>query len=395
MFVGRRIAGDLVESVRRAVAILWRADLVLPRRGRWAPVFLAVALALCAMHLVPYLTAGLERPHLFHPVPLETFTPDALGLSLIEAAAVFWIAMLVGAKSLDLLCHERLTGRPFDWDMVLVLALVNVIFYHTAVFLLPNPLISQALDAWSGAVGRLPTLVAVEGPAAVVLSYVLVDFAFYWAHRLAHGRTPLWRLGHVNHHRVTGLNEWTAPSDPPTLLLDAAGGRGLSLLIVPVLAQVFGCRLGSAAPTLALMVVVDALLAPSHSVALYRLEMRVPALRFARRVLVTPAVHYTHHSSEPRHDLADGCNFGARLAIWDRLFGTYAEPPLELPRTGLRDPGADTCRNPMRYAFLPLVEEIRRIGSAITSRATAPVLSRIRAPETDDADPARCRIDVE
>jgi sterol desaturase/sphingolipid hydroxylase (fatty acid hydroxylase superfamily) len=40
-------------------------------------------------------------------------------------------------------------------------------------------------------------------------------------------------------------------------------------------------------------------------------------------VFVTPRYHHIHHNGNPQHYTA---NFGNLLTIWDRLFGTYANP---------------------------------------------------------------------
>jgi sterol desaturase/sphingolipid hydroxylase (fatty acid hydroxylase superfamily) len=47
-----------------------------------------------------------------------------------------------------------------------------------------------------------------------------------------------------------------------------------------------------------------------------------------RLVLVTPAMHLTHHDLEPSSQRR---NYATSLSIWDRLFGTYkASNPTQL-----------------------------------------------------------------
>ena len=41
------------------------------------------------------------------------------------------------------------------------------------------------------------------------------------------------------------------------------------------------------------------------------------------RVLMSPMVHQTHHSIDPRHR---DKNFGVKFALWDWLFGTLCVP---------------------------------------------------------------------
>jgi sterol desaturase/sphingolipid hydroxylase (fatty acid hydroxylase superfamily) len=107
--------------------------------------------------------------------------------------------------------------------------------------------------------------------------------------------------------------------------------------------------------------VFDALADPSHSVVIYRAEIASRTLRALRWVFVTPGVDFTHHSREKQHDVCGGCNFGARLTIWDRLFGTYIEPPPYIPDTGLFAEDADYCYNPLRFLFLPYVLMFREL----------------------------------
>jgi hypothetical protein len=66
-------------------------------------------------------------------------------------------------------------------------------------------------------------------------------------------------------------------------------------------------------------------------------------------------VHFTHHAREERYNICNGSNFGARLTIWDRLFGTYAEPPNYIPEVGLYGDKADYCKTPLRFVLDPYV----------------------------------------
>ncbi len=47
--------------------------------------------------------------------------------------------------------------------------------------------------------------------------------------------------------------------------------------------------------------------------------------RWLERMIVTPRYHHLHHSNDPA---LSGRNFGVLLTVWDRLFGTHADPDL-------------------------------------------------------------------
>ena len=84
------------------------------------------------------------------------------------------------------------------------------------------------------------------------------------------------------------------------------------------------------------MALVAALALPASALALYLLtatafallshaNLRVPSVvdRLLRGVFVTPPVHAVHHSDLRAQT---DSNFGMVLTVWDRLFGTYANP---------------------------------------------------------------------
>lgn len=150
-----------------------------------------------------------------------------------------------------------------------------------------------------------------------LVNFVLVDYAYYWNHRLLH-EGSLWRW-HAVHHTasgfdglVTGRNTlWT----PVLILYLWVNGLALFLLADP---RGFALAAG-------LTCVLD----------VWRHSPWAPArasrtARIVGRVLVTPHEHGWHHSAN-----RPGCNFGANLCWWDRLHGTYWSPLLPPPSLGL------------------------------------------------------------
>src|SRR5688500_3064267 len=137
---------------------------------------------------------------------------------------------------------------------------------------------------------------------ALLISFVVVDYAYYWNHRLLHG--ALWRW-HAVHHTapkldivVTSRNSlWT----PLLILYVWAGLAAIFLLRDPS-----GFLLG-----LSLTAALDLW---RHSPLVLPPRVR----RVLSWILVTPHEHAWHHSRS-----RTAVNFGANFTIWDRLHGTF------------------------------------------------------------------------
>jgi sterol desaturase/sphingolipid hydroxylase (fatty acid hydroxylase superfamily) len=161
----------------------------------------------------------------------------------------------------------------------------------------------------------LEASVSVPPAAAFLLNFVAVDYLYYWNHRLLH-RGAAWRF-HRLHHSATHLDVWVSSRNSAVtpLLIVYFWANGLALYL---LAEPAGFALA-----LALTAALD----------LWRHGSWFPAAgtlshRALSRLLITPHEHAWHHSSS-----LHGVNFGANLALWDRLHGTYATPaeyPAEL-----------------------------------------------------------------
>lgn len=149
---------------------------------------------------------------------------------------------------------------------------------------------------------RLPQLAGVLPLGwfgAFLLNIVVVDFCYYWQHRLFHRVPFLWAL-HRCHHASPTLDVWATSRN--TL---AVNFLFVYLLLNPVLGFLCDTPDGffvGAGLTAAL--------------DLWR-HSRVAALPGLSAVLVTPWQHHLHHSPE-----GTGANYGANFILWDRCFGT-------------------------------------------------------------------------
>lgn len=161
--------------------------------------------------------------------------------------------------------------------------------------------------------------------AQVLLAGVVFDLGLYVMHRVSHRVPWAWRL-HAIHHsseRLYWLNG--ERRHPLSALLMAAPG-----LLVAV-------TLGAPALAFSLWFTLLAVhLAFQHS----NLDYTLGPLR---RWIGTAEVHRWHH----KRDYEDAqVNFGEFLMLWDRLFGTYADPP---ERIGAGDVGLQDRSFPPGY----------------------------------------------
>lgn len=142
--------------------------------------------------------------------------------------------------------------------------------------------------------------------AQMVLAVVLVDFVFYWQHRMFHHLPVLWRF-HALHHNPERMHVLKSAR------LHAGEVAIRFILIFAPLAV-----LGAPKQVLLWYALFDNLVG---NLAHANIKVRFPA--FVHRLLVTPGVHHLHHAQDLR--LGNG-NFGGMLSVWDAAFGTFFHP---------------------------------------------------------------------
>lgn len=140
---------------------------------------------------------------------------------------------------------------------------------------------------------------------AFALNFVVIDYAYYWNHRLLHSQS-LWPV-HAVHHSAPRFD----------VLITSRNTVWASLMIVYVWFNgIVTFLLDDPGPFLTAVALTAALDLWRHT------QVTVPAgsrwHRLLASVLITPLEHQWHHSTT----LANR-NFGANLSIWDRIHGTY------------------------------------------------------------------------
>jgi len=141
--------------------------------------------------------------------------------------------------------------------------------------------------------------------ADVAASVVLLDLTFYGVHWANHAVPFLWRF-HRAHHSDLDL-------DVTTALRFHLGEVLISTLIKAVAIVILGISaIGLIAFETLLVVAAEF----QHS----NLQLPQPIDKRLGLLVVTPHMHWIHHSQLPLHH---NSNFGTIFSGWDRLFRTY------------------------------------------------------------------------
>lgn len=252
---------------------------------------------------------------------------------------------------------RRESGGRAYWNRGLWTDLLYTLFYLGGVYsLLVSARATRGLDAL---VARhvpflrqdLLSFLPVVAWFAVLL--VVMDFCGYWAHRFLHRSRVLW-LFHGIHHSQTDLSGFT-------VFRFHAGDVFFRLLVQYVPFTLLGSPDVAGVPLLWITAPLQVL---HESLAHCDLPWTLGPIG---RVVISPAFHRLHHSTEIRHH---DSNYGLVFSVWDAAFGTanwsaerpaaYGAPALAVPESFLR-----------QIAF-PFVALARRLRSPAAEPVPAP-----------------------
>lgn len=167
---------------------------------------------------------------------------------------------------------------------------------------------------------------------------ILVDFLYYWEHRMEHEVRLLWSY-HSIHHSSPIYNYTTA------LRVSFIDSFTTWIFFVPAILIGFNPFMVFLA--IGLMLVYQFWL---HT------EL-IGKMGWYEKVFMTPSQHRVHHGSD---EIYLDKNYGAIFSIWDRMFGTYQEE-LHKPTYGLTTQ-IDTI-NPVKvhaYEYINIYHDLKR-----------------------------------
>lgn len=172
------------------------------------------------------------------------------------------------------------------------------------------PLGAVGMALWAQATGiGLFSIIDVPFWLAVIVSFVVLDFAVWLSHLLSHKVPVFWRF-HRMHHADRDIDVTT-------------GIRFHPIEIIASMIWKVAWVIALGAPAAAVIIfetVLNGTAMFNHS----NTKLPVTLDRVIRMILVTPDMHRVHHSTIERET---DSNYGFNLPIWDRLFGTYIDQP--------------------------------------------------------------------
>jgi sterol desaturase/sphingolipid hydroxylase (fatty acid hydroxylase superfamily) len=137
---------------------------------------------------------------------------------------------------------------------------------------------------------------------AIILR-TLIEFIYYWLHRMQHKFLFWWRI-HATHHHITKMGAARSDRTHPLEFLALMVGS-------PIILAIAGAS--------------DAVIAVSGAfnfMSAYLNHSNLPLRSgFYGLYFTTAEQHHLHHSYD--RDSSDS-NFGCTIIIWDRIFGTYS-----------------------------------------------------------------------
>ena len=163
--------------------------------------------------------------------------------------------------------------------------------------------------------------------AVWIVTFVMIDFVYYWYHRFSHRVRFMWAV-HMNHHSSEEMNftvslrqAWFGPITkvPFFIVMPLIGFDPIITAVAGVASTLWGVI--------------------GHTQWIRRLGV-------LEYILVTPSSHRVHHGS---NECYIDKNYGNLLIVWDRLFGTFAEE-IEPVRSGIRE-NVKTF-NPIKITFM-------------------------------------------
>ena len=184
------------------------------------------------------------------------------------------------------------------------LALTTAIFFWLHEVFGARPALGVDLPVWLVMTGFTTTL------------FLLDDATRYLLHRLLHRVAFLWAF-HSVHHTAETLTPFTVyRTHPVEGVLFSLQRTGCQAMVIAVFVLFFGDKV-----ELVSVLGANVFLFAFNVLGANLRHSHVP-ITYGSRIeqwLISPLQHQLHHSREHRHR---DCNFGAVLALWDRLGGT-------------------------------------------------------------------------
>lgn len=241
----------------------------------------------------------------------------------------------------------------------------------------------QGLAAAFGPVS--PTTLSEFAARAIVTLVLFLAFEFaYWAHHYLSHRVPLLWEFHKVHHSAEVLTPLTVFRMHP---VDTVIYYNVTAVVMATASGVANYLLGVTTYQYAVTGANIVLVLFIHAyVHLQHTHLWISFRGLLGRVLLSPAHHQVHHSTNPAHF---NKNLGNCLGVWDWLFGTLYIPSKEPEKLTFGVEPGHGHDHLLTHAMIdPLVRAAGRIARLMARPAPAPAAGPERAAPPAEAKPA-------
>jgi sterol desaturase/sphingolipid hydroxylase (fatty acid hydroxylase superfamily) len=188
--------------------------------------------------------------------------------------------------------------------------------------------------------------------AFTVTMFLAYDIAYYWYHWLQHHVLWMWHL-HKVHHSAEVLVGVTKDRVHP---IDYFMNHMWNAMTVGLMFAFWSFFMDDPVELTILGVNVYTLRNILMMDFVRHTHLGV-SFGWLNEWVICPHYHQLHHSTNPKHY---NKNFGLALAIWDRMFGTFAVPePNERFQYGLSDNEHDEYQSMLRLYIVPILKICR------------------------------------
>ena len=229
----------------------------------------------------------------------------------IRLSVFIVIFMIMAFWELKTPFRELRLTRTKRWPHQLGLIVLNTL---TIRLLFPVAAVGTALTMQEHGWGLMNWL-GLNPALAIITGFILLDFAIYWQHVVAHRLDWFWKL-HRTHHADTDYDLTTGLRFHPLEII-------LSMLIKILVITLLGIP---ATAVILFEIVLSGSAMFNHS------NIKLPDViePVLRKFIVTPSMHRIHHST---HQFEHDSNYGFFLSVWDRLFNSYTEKAMDNEQT--------------------------------------------------------------
>jgi len=238
-------------------------------------------------------------------------------------------------------------GVVFGWSVLSYQAVSNgIIAALSSIFGAPAP-------SWPAWLSRA---------VITLMLFLAYEFGYWFNHWLSHKVPLLWEF-HKVHHSAEVLTPLTNFRVHPVYTFVFANIIAFSTAVASGLGHyAFGdtaYQYALADTNIILVLFIHAYVHLQHS------HVWISFTGLLGRLLVSPAHHQLHHSSDPKHF---NKNFGSCLAVWDWMFGTLHVPSKERERIAFGVPGHTHAHTVKGELVEPLISAGRRLFGGVPER---------------------------